>query len=62
MRREKGKTKGEHYAREMFDLAKAFAEADRIVIGALDIIGNNVEDIMSEALENITKEDEGENL
>ena len=28
----------------------------------LDIIGNNVEDIMSEALENITKEDEGENL
>ena len=46
----------------MFDLAKAFAEADRIVIGALDIIGNNVEDIMSEALENITTEDEGENL
>lgn len=130
------------YAHEMFDLAKAFAEADRIVVGApywdlsfpsalkvlvehvmvtgitfcytdtgvkglckadelvylttsggyigennfgydymkavaemfgiektrfysaegLDIIGNNVEDIMSEALENITKEDEGENL
>lgn len=125
------------YAHEMFDLAKAFAEADRIVVGApywdlsfpsalkvlvehvmatgitfcytdtgvkglckadelvylttsggyigennfgydymkavaemfgiertrfysaegLDIIGNNVEDIMSEALENITKED-----
>ena len=43
---------------EMFGIERTRFYSDE----GLDIIGNNVEDIMSEALENITKEDEGENL